>query len=97
MARKSNDQTMKQALESMLKAYKLDSRFSQLKLIESWEKVMGSTVAKRTTDLKIYGKKMFVILNSASLRHELFQEREKILKMLNDEAGEVVIEEVIFQ
>ena len=97
MARNSNDQTMKEAIESMLKAYKLDARVSQIKLIESWEKIMGPTVAKRTVDLKIYGKKMFVVLNSASLRQELFQEKEKLVKLLNDEAGEIVIEEIIFQ
>ncbi len=97
MSRNSNDQTMKEAVNSMLKAFRLDGKLQQIKLIESWEKIMGPTVAHRTVDIKIYGKKLFVNLNSASLRQELFQEREKILKLLNEEAGEVVIEEIVFQ
>ncbi len=97
MSRNSNDQTLKEAVKSMLKAYRLDGKLQQIKLIDSWEKIMGPTVAHRTVDIKIYGKKLFVNLNSASLRQELFQERDKILKLLNEEAGEVVIEEIVFQ
>ena len=97
MPRQSNDQTLKEAVESMLKAYRLDDRVRQVKLINSWEKIMGPTVANRTTEIKIYGKKMFVNLNSASLRQELFQEKGKILKLLNEEAGAIVLEEIVFQ
>ena len=97
MARQSNDQTLKEAVDSMLKAYRLDDKLHQIKLIDSWEKVMGPTVSNRTVDIKIYSKKLFVVLNSASLRQELFQEREKILNLLNDEAGATVIEEIVFQ
>ena len=97
MSRRSNDQTIKEAVDSMLKAYRLDGKLQQLKLIDSWEKLMGPTVAHRTVEIKIYGKKLFVILNSASLRQELFQEREKIIKLLNEEVGAAVIEEIVFQ
>jgi hypothetical protein len=58
---------------------------------------MGPTVANRTTDIKIFNKKLFVWLNSASLRQELFQEREKIIKLLNEETGSVVIDDIVFQ
>jgi hypothetical protein len=97
MSRKSNDQSLKEAMEDMLKAYKLDDKLRQFKLVESWEKIMGPSVARRTEEVKFYGKKLFVKLNSASLRQELFQEREKIVKLLNEEAGAVVLEEVVFQ
>ena len=97
MSRKSNDQTMKEAVESMLKAYRLDDRVKQVKIIDSWEKIMGPSVAHRTVELKMYGKKLVVTLNSAALRQELFQEREKIRERLNAEAGAEVILEILFQ
>ena len=95
--RKSNDQTLKQAVEDMLKAFRLDDKLRQFKLIDSWEKIMGPTVAKRTVEVKMYGKKLFITLSSASLRQELFQEREKLKKLLNDEAGGEVVDEIVFQ
>ena len=97
MSRKSNDQTLKEAVDSMLKAYRLDDKMRQVKLIDSWDKIMGPTVANRTVEIKIFDKKLFVKLNSASLRQELFQEREKIKKLLNDEAEAAVIDEIVFQ
>ena len=97
MSRKSNDQTLKEAVDSMLKAYRLDDKMRQVKLIDSWDKIMGPTVANRTVEIKIFDKKLFVKLNSASLRQELFQEREKIKNLLNEEAEAVVIDEIVFQ
>jgi len=94
--RKSNDQTMKEALDSMLKAFKLDGKLQQLKLINSWEKIMGPAVASRTTDIKFYGKKLYITLSSASLRQELFQERERLVGLLNEESGVEMVEEIIF-
>ena len=96
MSRRSNDQTMKEAVDSMLKAFRLEDKMQQVKLIDSWEKIMGPTVANRTTDIKFYGKKLFVTLNSASLRQELFQEREKIVKLLNTDSGSEVVTEIVF-
>ncbi len=97
MTRRSNDQSLKEAVDSMLKAYKLDDKLRQVKLVDSWEKIMGPTVANRTVEIKIIDKKLFVSLNSASLRQELFQERDRIKKLLNEEAGGEVIDEVVFK
>lgn len=94
--RKSNDQTLKEALHEMLDAFRLDEKFRQKKMIASWEKIMGPAVAHRTTQLIFRDKKLFVYLNSAALREELFQEREKIKLLLNEEAGAEIVTEIVF-
>jgi predicted nucleic acid-binding Zn ribbon protein len=93
---KSNEQSIKEVIQDLLKTYRLDGRINELKLIGSWEKVMGKTIAKHTTDIYIKKKQLFVKLDSAALRQELSYAREKILKMMNDEAGIKVIDEIIF-
>jgi len=93
---KTNDKPLKEALQDMLKEFRLDQKFRQKKLISSWEKIMGPAVAHRTTQLQFRDKKLFVYLNSASLREELFSEREKIKDLLNEEAGAVIVEEIVF-
>jgi predicted nucleic acid-binding Zn ribbon protein len=94
--RKTNDKPLKEALQEMLQAFHLETKFKQKQLISSWEKIMGPAVANRTTQLQFRDKKLFVYLNSASLREELFSEREKIKNLLNEEAGAVVVEEIVF-
>ena len=93
---KTNDKPLKEALQEMLKAFRLDEKFRQKQLISSWEKIMGPAVANRTTQLQFRDKKLFVYLNSASLREELFSEREKIKNLLNEEAGAEIVEEIVF-
>lgn len=93
---RTNDKPLKEALQEMLKAFRLEDKFRQKKLISSWEKIMGPAVAHRTTQLQFRDKKLFVYLNSASLREELFSSREKIRDLLNDEAGAEVVEEIVF-
>src|SRR5882672_2344080 len=94
--KRTNDRPIKEAIDEMLKTFRLDWKMNEVRVIASWEKVMGRTVANRTTQLYMRHKKLFVQLNSASLREELFNAREKIVKLLNTEVGVDVIEEIIF-
>ena len=95
--RQSNDLTLKEALEAMVKSFRLEGKMNEVKLINAWEKVMGAAVAHRTTEIKIINKKLYVTLSSAVLRQELFMAREKITISLNEEAGAAVIDEIIFK
>jgi len=93
---KTNDKPLKEALQDMLKEFHLDQKFRQKKLVSAWEQIMGPAVAHRTTQLQFRDKKLFVYLNSASLREELFSERDKIKALLNEEAGAEIVEEIVF-
>ncbi len=95
--KRNNDRPIKAALDELLRSYHLDEKMGQVKLVNSWEEIMGKAVAHRTTELIIRDKKLFVSLSSASLRQELFQARDKILLLLNEAAGAKVIDEVIFR
>ena len=95
--KKSNEQSLGQVIEELLVAYKLKSKLNEFRLIDSWEKIMGSAIAKRTEELYIQKKVLYIRLNSAVLREELFSARDKIMHMLNEEAGSPVIEEIFFK
>ncbi|MBK7431946.1 MAG: DUF721 domain-containing protein [Bacteroidetes bacterium] len=97
MAKRTNDRPIKAAIDEMLNQFHLKEKMNKVQLIQSWEKVMGPAVAHRTTELMIIDKKLFVSLSSASLRQELFQDRDKITQLLNTEAGAVVIDEIVFR
>lgn len=81
----------------MLKAFRIEDRFHESNLVNSWEKVMGAPIAKRTTKLYIRDKKLYVYLSSAPLKQELSMAREKILVLLTKEFGASVINEVIIK
>ena len=59
---KHNEHSIKEAIEHLLNAYKLNDRLAEKKLIASWENVMGKMIANHTTDLSIRHKQLFYFL-----------------------------------
>jgi predicted nucleic acid-binding Zn ribbon protein len=94
---KHNEHSLKDAIDKLLKTYKLDDRIAERRLVSSWESVMGAMIAKHTTDIYINHQQLFVTLDSSALRNELSLAKSKIVKMLNEAVGRNVINEVILK
>lgn len=94
---KGNEFTLKEAIEQLLQTYKLDGKLNEVKLMNSWEQVMGPAIQKYTRNLYISSRTLFVELSSAPLREELSYARTKIVKMLNEAAGASVIDDVVLR
>lgn len=95
--RKGEPEALGDAIQEMLRSFKIEEKFHQTDIINSWAKVMGDPIAKRTGKLYIKDKKLFVHISSAPLKHELNMSRNKILVLLTQEIGHSVINEVIIK
>jgi len=95
--RSSEPQRVGTAISSMLKSFRIEDKFEETHLINSWERIMGKAIAKRTTKIYISNKKLFVHLNSAPLKHELSMSKDKLLVLLVNEMGKPIINEVIIK
>lgn len=93
---RTNDRSLKDAIEQMLQVYKLRRKFDETSLIVAWPEMMGSAVANRTKDIFIRDKKLFIRLESAVIKNDLMMMRSNIIEKLNEKAGSVIIEEIIF-
>ncbi|MGL4630352.1 MAG: DUF721 domain-containing protein [Leadbetterella sp.] len=96
MARKSHAQPIKEAFENFLKAYNLDKKFDETYIISHWEKMMGSTIASRTSKIYIREGVLFLQITSASLKHDLVKSKTRIIELLNGDMGKSVIKEIVF-
>ena len=95
--RKKNTQKIDEVVKEYLKALKIDDKLKEVKLIKSWEEVVGKTIARSTNNIFINNRKLFIKLNSSVIRNELFMLREGLKKALNDKAGEEIIDEIILK
>lgn len=93
--KRNNQQSLGEAISEMLRVFGLQQKLDETKLIASWGKVMGVTIAKHTTRVYISKKKLFIHLNSSAARETLSYEKEKIINLMNEEVGKRVIEEVV--
>lgn len=94
---KHNEHSIKEVIEQMLKAYRLDDRMAEKRLISAWDNVMGPMIAKHTKEIFINNKQLYVKLDSSALRNELSMARTKIIKMLNEAVGSEVINDIILK
>ncbi len=92
---RNNEQTLKEAIEHTLQFYRLKSKLQEVQIIDNWKKIMGNIIAKRTEQLYIKDKKLYIRVSSAPLREELKYAREKIIDLLNREAGAGIIEDIV--
>ncbi len=95
--RRSNDQKLGEVIQELLKLYRLEDKLDEVKLMNSWEEVVGEMIARHTKDLYIRRNTLFVILDSPALKNELSYSRTQIRESLNEAVGKDVIEEVVFR
>jgi predicted nucleic acid-binding Zn ribbon protein len=94
--RKTNDKTLKEAIEQMLNVYKIKRRFDETGVINFWPELVGKSVANRTKELFVRDKKLFLRIESSVIKHELTLMRTQIIQKINEEAKSVLVEEIIF-
>ena len=87
---------LKEAMNQMFKEFRLARRFNEARLISSWENIVGHPIASRTSNIYIKDKKLFVKLSSAPLKKELSMSKQRILELLEKEAGKGVVEDIFF-
>ena len=94
---KSNASSLKDAINHLMETYGLSDKLRETRLINSWETLMGKSIANHTKGIYIKNKKLYLELDSAALREELSYSKEKLLQILNEEAGAEILKDVIFR
>jgi len=96
MIRKSNEITLKEAIEALLISYKLSDKLDETRLIASWDKVVGKLIVRHTDELYVKNRILYVKLDSAALRNELAMAKSKLVISINRTTGKDVIEDIRF-
>lgn len=94
--RKSNEQSVKDLIDELINTYNLRGKINEVRLQHYWEEMMGKVVANRTKEIYLRDNKLFIRLESAPLKEELFYASDKIKKMLNEHLGGTFVTEIKF-
>lgn len=93
--RKSNELTMKAAIEQLLETYKLSDQFLAEKIKSNWPELVGKVIANRTDEISIRQQKLYLKVSSASLRQELIMMKTNLIDKINEYAGKKLINEIV--
>ncbi len=92
---KGEVQPLGQAIRQLLNSYQITSKFDETNLINSWEKIVGKPIAKRTKKVFIKDKVLFVEFDSSSMKHDFVLYKSKVLELLQKEFGDQIVTEII--
>ncbi len=93
---RTNDKTLKEAIEQMLQVYKIKRKYDETGIKTSWPELVGKSVANRTKEIYIHNKKLFLRIESSVIKNELVLMRAQIIDKINNDAKVVLVEEIIF-
>lgn len=88
---------LKDVLDELIKSYRWGGKISELRIKESWTKVVGQMIDRHTSSMQVKGRILYVNLDSSALRNELMMARSKIVESLNKEVGKKVIDDIVFR
>jgi len=94
--RKTNDKSLKEAIEQMMQVYKIKRRYDETGVIAHWPELVGKPVANRTKEIYIHDKKLFLRIESSVVKNDLMLMRTQIISKINEEARANLVEEIIF-
>ena len=95
--RKTDSEQVGGVIRQYLREMGLETPLNEHRLIQAWDKVLGSAVSRYTKELRIYNQVLFVTISSAALRNELMMRRTELVARLNAEAGAQVITQIVLR
>jgi len=93
--KKDEFQSVGGAIRDLLNSYNLSGKFDEANLLNSWERIVGKPIAKRTKKLYIRNKVLFVEFDSPSMRHDFSLHKTQILELFRKEFGAGIITEIV--
>lgn len=78
-----------------LRQSQLETPLNEYRLIQSWEQVVGDSVSRLTSDLKIYNQKLYVHIDSPIIRSDIQMKKSEIVRNLNASIKAQVIVDIV--
>lgn len=97
MRRKSNEMSLKEAIEKLMEHYHIEDRYRFEQLKSKWEDIVGKMIAQRTDRLSLKQGTLYITLNSSTLKQELSFMKADLMRRLNEEATKEIIKEIVFR
>ncbi|MEO6346954.1 MAG: DUF721 domain-containing protein [Aquaticitalea sp.] len=95
--RHNENQSISDIIQEFVDANHLQTGLDKVNVREAWANMMGNGVNNYTTAVQLERDTLYVQLSSSVLREELSYGKEKIIAMLNESIGKVVVKKLVLR
>lgn len=85
------------AIKGFLQKSNLKNGIRAVQIEILWEELMGKTIAKYTDKIQIINHTLFIHTTVGPLKHELQNQKAKIIERVNEALQENVVQKVVIQ
>jgi len=89
--------SIKGVWDGFMKKSNLNRKLVEHELMERWEELVGSLVARHTNKINFYQRKLTIYLDSAALKQEVNSRKEMLLERINTGLNGKVVDEIIIR
>jgi len=95
--RRSKTERIDAVIDAVFRQMGLSTRMKEMRVVNSWDEIIGLKIAKSTKQINIYNRTLFLTMHSAAVKNELMMLKSSIVRAVNDFAGDSVIDEVVIR
>ncbi len=95
--RRKETQSLSDILAEFSKDKKFDTKLMETRLIDNWGQMLGPVIDNATQKVYICNRVLFVHIESAVVKNELFMMRSQIVDALNKSVGAKIIDSITFR
>ena len=95
MAKRGEIKNISKVLEDVISQQHFRVGIDNLRVQEAWVKTMGENIQKYTYSVKFKKGILYIKLKSSVLKEELIFEKNKVIKLINQELGKEYVKELV--
>ena len=95
MAKRGEIKNISKVLDDFVSQKHFKVGIDNLRVQEAWVKTMGENIQKYTYNVKFKNGKLYIKLKSSVLKEELIFEKNKVIKLINQELGKEYVKELV--
>ena len=81
-------------MKSMFSSYELGDKYDGVSVVNSWEQIVGTVIARKTKKVFISKGVLYLTVDSAPLKNELQYHKLVIIEKVNTFAGRDLIKDI---
>ncbi len=90
------EKSIKDLMKSVFGSYQYGDKYEETAVVNSWDTVVGTMIAQKTTKVFINKKTLYLTLSSAPLKNELRYHKLVLIEKINAFAKKEIVTDIKF-
>ncbi len=92
--KRKDTQSLDSVIAEWIRENGLEKPLLEHRVVQQWADILGPTIARYSRDIEVKDGMLRVRITNAALRQELFEQRFRLIKKLNDAVGGEAIQDI---